>query len=64
MADPLIQSLQTLIRQSAEAFGADDPATLALEQQLAALLAEREKSRKVLWLQPAAPGASGGDSKP
>ncbi len=62
MADPLIESLQTLIRQSAEAFGADDPATLMLQQQLAALLEEREKTRKVFWIQPQGPGTGGGEA--
>ena len=61
MADPLIESLQTLIRQSAEAFGPEDAATLMLQQQLAALLEEREKSRKVFWIQPHGPGAGGGE---
>lgn len=64
MADPLVQSLQMLIRQSAETFGPDDAATLMLQQQLAALLEEREKSRKVFWIQPAQPGAPGDGRKP
>jgi hypothetical protein len=54
--DPLIESLQRLIVQSRETLGAEDPSTLMLEQQLAALLASREPSRKVLWLQPQAGG--------
>lgn len=61
MADPLVQSLQMLIRQSAEAFGPDDAATLMLQQQLAALLEEREKSRKVFWIQPQGPRTGGGE---
>lgn len=57
--DTLIESLQTLIRQSSEALGPDDPATLMLKQQLAAALAGREIKPKVFWLQQAAPNQEG-----
>ena len=50
--DALIESLTTLIKQSAEALGSDAPSTLMLKQQLAAALAKQEKSRKVYWMQP------------
>jgi len=56
MADPLIESLQTLVRQSTEALGPDDPSTLMLKQQLDAALARQEESRKVFWIQPAQRG--------
>ena len=49
--DALIESLTTLIKQSAEALGSDAPSTLMLKQQLAAALAKQEKSRKVYWMQ-------------
>jgi hypothetical protein len=48
----LIESLQTLIKQSAEALGPDAPSTLMLKEQLAAALAKQEQSRKVLWIRP------------
>ncbi len=48
--DTLVQSLRTLIKQSTEAFGADDPATLNLQQQLAAVLEKQEQSKKVFWM--------------
>ena len=51
--DTLIEALEKLIRQSTEALGADDPSTLNLKEQLAAAIASREQSRKVLWLRPA-----------
>jgi hypothetical protein len=59
--DALIESLQTLLRQSTAALGADDPSTLMLKEQLAAALAEQEKSRKVFWIQavPSAPASAG-----
>lgn len=47
----LIESLETLIKQSTEALGPDAESTLMLQQQLAAALAEQEKSRKVFWIQ-------------
>lgn len=51
--DTLVESLEKLIRQSTEALGADAPATLNLQRQLATLLASREKSGpKVFWIQP------------
>lgn len=49
--DALIESLETLIKQSTEALGPDAESTLMLKQQLAAALAEQEKSRKVFWIQ-------------
>lgn len=49
--DPLIDSLKRLIEQATQALGPEDPATLTLQQQLAALLAGREKPRNVFWLQ-------------
>lgn len=61
--DALIESLRTLIKQSSEALGPDDPSTLLLQQQLAAALAERDKSRKVLWIQPASPAGGPQDKK-
>lgn len=51
--DPLIDSLKRLIEQATEALGPQDPATLTLQQQLAALLAAQEKPRNVFWLQQA-----------
>lgn len=48
--DTLVQSLKTLIKQSAEAFGADHPSTLNLQQQLAAVLEKQEQSKKVFWM--------------
>jgi hypothetical protein len=51
--DTLIQSLRTLIKQSTEAFGSDNPATLNLQEQLAAALERQEQARKkVFWIQP------------
>ena len=50
--DVLIKSMEKLIEQSTAALGADAPATLSLKQQLAALLEQQEKSRKVFWMQP------------
>jgi hypothetical protein len=47
----LIESLEKLIKQSTEALGPDAESTLMLQQQLAAALAEQEKSRKVFWMQ-------------
>lgn len=61
--NPLIESLQTLIRQSAEALGPEDPSTLMLKQQLAAALASQEKSPKVFWIQPATPNPAADDKK-
>jgi hypothetical protein len=52
--DTLVQSLEKLIRQSTEVLGPEDPATLNLQRQLAALLESQEKRSKVFWLQPAA----------
>ena len=49
--DTLIESLETLLKQSTEALGAEDPSTLMLKQQLAAALDNQEKSRKVFWMQ-------------
>jgi hypothetical protein len=49
----LIESLERLIKQSTEALGPDAESTLMLQQQLAAVLAEQEKSRKVFWIQAA-----------
>jgi hypothetical protein len=51
LVDTLIESLRTLIRQSTEALGPDDPSTLMLKEQLAAALAQG-KSPKVFWMQP------------
>ena len=48
--DTLIDSLETLIKQSTEALGADAPSTLMLKQQLAAMLANQGKSPKVYWM--------------
>jgi hypothetical protein len=53
--DTLIESLRTLIRQSTEALGPDDPSTLMLKEQLAAALAQG-KAAKVFWMQAAQPG--------
>lgn len=50
--DALIKSLETLLKQSTEALGADAPSTLNLKEQLAAALAKQEQSRKVLWIKP------------
>lgn len=51
--DTLIKSLETLIKQSTEAFGADDPSTVNLKQQLAAAMEPpQEHSRKVFWIKP------------
>lgn len=50
--DALIKSLETLLKQSTEALGADAPSTLNLKEQLAAARAKQEQSRKVLWIQP------------
>jgi hypothetical protein len=54
----LINSLETLIKQSTQALGPDDPSTLMLKQQLAAALDQQEKSRKVFWMQPVEAGAA------
>jgi hypothetical protein len=51
MADPLIESLERLIRQSTDVFGADDPATLKLKEQLASLT--NKDAKKVFWMAPA-----------
>lgn len=61
--DTLIESLQTLIKQSTEALGPEDPSTLMLRQQLAAALASQDKSPKVFWIQPATPPSSDPDEK-
>ena len=50
--DALIKSLETLLKQSAEALGPDAPSTLMLKEQLAAAQAKQEQSRKVFWMQP------------
>jgi hypothetical protein len=50
--DALIKSLETLLKQSTEALGADSPSTLNLKEQLDAARAKHEQSRKVLWIQP------------
>jgi hypothetical protein len=55
----LIKSLQTLLKQSTEALGADAPSTLLLKEQLAAAMAQQEQSRKVFWMQPASPAPAG-----
>jgi hypothetical protein len=55
LVDTLIESLRTLIQQSTEALGPDDPSTLMLKEQLAAALAQG-KAPKVFWMQPAQPG--------
>lgn len=53
--DTLVQSLEKLIRQSTEVLGPQDPATLNLQRQLAALLeSQARKAPKVFWIQPAA----------
>ncbi|MBC7916944.1 MAG: hypothetical protein H7Y28_03950 [Rhodoferax sp.] len=46
----MINSLETLIKQSTEALGPDAPSTLMLKQQLAAVLARQGKSPKVFWM--------------
>ena len=61
--DALIKSLETLIKQSAEAFGPEDPSTLNLQQQLAAVLAKEEQSRKVFWIKPEGFSPAGSDKK-
>jgi hypothetical protein len=48
--DTLIKSLETLIQQSTEALGPEDPSTLNLKQQLAAILEARQPARKVFWI--------------
>ena len=48
--DTLVNSLETLIKQSTEALGPDAPSTLMLKQQLAAVLAKQGKSPKVFWM--------------
>jgi hypothetical protein len=51
--DTLVQSLEKLIRQSTEVLGPEDPATLNLQRQLAALLeSQQQKAPKVFWIQP------------
>jgi hypothetical protein len=59
----LIKSLETLVKQSTQALGPDDPSTLMLKQQLAAALEQQEKSRKVFWMQPVAAGAAEREKK-
>ena len=49
----LIESLERLIKQSTEALGSEDPSTLMLKQQLAAVLESQQKSQRVFWMQPA-----------
>ena len=61
--DTLIKSLETLIKQSTEAFGGEDPSTLNLKQQLAAALAAQEPSRKVFWIKPEGFSPTMGDKK-
>lgn len=53
--DPLIASLQRLVRQSTDALGAEHPSTLMLKQQLAAALAAQDPRPKVFWMKPAPP---------
>ena len=48
--DTLVNSLETLIKQSTEALGPDAPSTLMLKQQLAAVLAKQGKAPKVFWM--------------
>ncbi len=55
--DQLIESLKKLIEQSTETLGPDAPATVMLQQQLAAAMEGRQQSRKVLWIQPATPAS-------
>lgn len=50
--DTLIESLKKLIEQSTEALGPESTSTLMLQQQLAAALEEKAKSKKVFWMQP------------
>jgi len=52
--DTLVESLEKLIRQSTEVLGPEDPATLTLQRQLAALRESQEKRPRVFWMQPAA----------
>jgi hypothetical protein len=59
----LIESLRTLIEQSTQALGPDDPSTLMLKQQLAAALASQEKSPKVFWMQAATPSPQADEKK-
>lgn len=61
--DALIKSLETLLKQSAEALGPDAPSTLMLKEQLAAAMAEQEQSRKVFWMQPVGFDQGGGEKK-
>lgn len=61
--DALIESLQTLIRQSTDSLGPEDPSTLMLKQQLAAALASQQKSAKVFWMQPSSPGTGSNEKK-
>lgn len=60
--DALINSLETLLKQSTEALGAGAPSTLNLKEQLAAARAKQEQSRKVLWIRPVN-YTPGGDKK-
>jgi hypothetical protein len=49
----LAESLERLIRQSAEVFGPEHPSTLMLRQQLEAARAAQDKPRRVFWLKQA-----------
>ena len=51
--DTLVKALERLIEQSTDALGPEDPSTLMLKQQLAAVLAGQGKAPKVFWMQAA-----------
>jgi len=61
----LIESLEKLVDQSAQALGPEHPSTLMLRQQLAAALAAQTpqpgRAPKVFWLKPAAPEPPSGE---
>lgn len=51
----LAESLERLIRQSAEVFGPEHPSTLMLQQQLEAANAAQDKPPRVFWMKQAPP---------
>lgn len=51
----LAESLERLIRQSAEVFGPEHPSTLMLRQQLEAAQAAQDNPPRVFWMKQAPP---------
>ena len=51
----LAESLEQLIRQSAEVLGPEHPSTLMLRQQLEAAQVAQDKAPRVFWMKPAPP---------